>query len=242
MNKVYIRLYGGLNKLVSLKFQNKVEYDFLLPTTVKDIIESMGIPHTEVSLILLDNHSVGWDTKVKNNSRISFFPFFYSFDVSKLSKVYVTPKKLKFICDVHLGKLAKYLRILGFDCLYRNNLSDEEIINTGVKEKRIILTMDRGILKNGKVKFGALISNKKLKEQLIELNDRFQIYSKAKILSRCIICNKKLIKVNRKKASERFNYLKDKYYKDFLYCKECKRIYYKGSHYKKMLNFLENLL
>lgn len=242
MNKVYIRLYGNLNKLVSSKFQNEFEYNFLLPTTVKDIIESLGIPHTEISLILLDGHSVGWNAKIKNNSRISFFPFFHSFDISKLSMVYIIPKKLKFICDVHLGKLAKYLRILGFDCLYRNNLSDEEIINTGVKEKRIILTMDRGILKNSRVKYGALIVNKKLKDQLIELNDRFEIYSKAKILSRCIICNKKLIKVNRKKASEKFKYLEDRHYKEFLYCKECKRIYYKGSHYKKMLNFLENLL
>ncbi|MCX7820547.1 MAG: Mut7-C ubiquitin/RNAse domain-containing protein [Brevinematales bacterium] len=241
MNRLYVRLYGNLNQLVEQKYQTSFVYTFLLDTTLKDVIESIGIPHTEIGLILLDNKSVGWKTKVRDKARVSFFPLFYSFDVSKISKVYVKLPKLKFICDVHLGKLAKYLRIMGFDCLYENNYKDEEIIKIGTSERRIILTMDRGILKNSKVKYGALIRSKNLRDQLRELDERFNIGKNKKLLSRCILCNKKLKPTTRKKATKKFAYLNDKFYSGFFYCSHCDKIYYKGSHYKKMLDYLENL-
>ncbi len=239
MNRVYIRLYGNLINLSKIKEKN-FTFEFTVSTSVKDIVESLGIPHTEVSLVLVDDKSVGWNFNPSNNSRISYYPFFYAIDISKISKVYYKVEKLKFICDVHLGRLSKYLRMLGFDCYYKNDLSDEDIIQLSLREKRIILTMDRGILKNKKVTYGLLIRSKDIFEQTKEAVDRFNLYSKIKPLTRCLECNKKLKKISRKTASKTFPYLKDKYYKEFYLCPACNKIYYKGSHYERMKKILKD--
>jgi len=239
MNKITVRVYGNLKNLLKKKFSSpEIIYNFLLPTTVKDLIESLGIPHTEVELILLNGKSCNWNKKITDNSRLSVYPHFYHINIFKISKITHKPKKLKFIADVHLGRLAKYLRILGFDCLYQNDYPDEKIIKIATKEKRIILTMDRGILKHTNVTYGQLIRSKKVKEQLKEVMDRFNLQNKKKPFTLCIECNTKFKKISRKEASKTFPYLNDKYYKEFYKCHSCKKIYYKGSHYYRMLKEL----
>jgi hypothetical protein len=241
--KCFIRFYGELKNLISGK-QNKHElkFEFEIKTTTKDVVESFGIPHTEVSLILLNGESAGWNKIIDDNDRLSVFPFFYQLDIKNISKVFWQPEKLKFIADVHLGRLAKYLRILGFDCLYQNDFSDEYIIETSIKEKRIILTMDRGILKNSRVKYGFLVKSKKVKEQLRNVMDRFDLYGKTRPFSLCIDCNEKLNRISRNEASKVFTYLGDEYYKEFYRCPSCNKVYYKGSHYERMFEKLKEFL
>ncbi len=239
MSSINIRIYGNLRDLLKKKYCNgEISYHFLLPTTLKDVVESLGIPHTEVGLLLVNGKSYGWNKKISDGARLCIYPFFFQIDISGISRVIYKARKLKFIADVHLGRLAKYLRILGFDCLYQNNYPDEKIIEIALKEKRIILTMDRGILKHTRVKHGQLIRSKNVKEQLNEVMERFNLEEKKRPFTLCLDCNRKLEKISRREASKTFHYLKDRYYKEFYRCPDCRKVYYKGSHYYRMIKEL----
>ncbi|MGC8765843.1 MAG: Mut7-C RNAse domain-containing protein [Brevinematia bacterium] len=237
MNRIcYVRVYGDLRYLLHKKYRDgEITIKFLLSASVKDIIESLGIPHTEVGLVLLNGISADWNEKISDGSRLAVYPFFYNVDIKTISRVYWQPERIRFVSDVHLGRLSKYLRILGFDCVYQNNFEDEEIIEIAHREKRIILTKDRGILKNNRVKYGLLLRSKNTKEQLKEVMERFDLEAKKKPFTRCINCNQKLKKISRKEAMGVFSYLSDRYYTDFYRCSLCKKVYYKGSHYYRML-------
>ena len=146
------RFYEELNDFLP-ENKRKIEYSYAFYGTpaVKDAIEAEGVPHTEVDLILVNGKSVGFDYLLQHSDRVSVYPVFETLDISPVIRLREKPlRESKFILDVHLGKLTKLLRRLGFDSNYRNDYSDPEIVNISLKEKRIILTRDRGILKINK--------------------------------------------------------------------------------------------
>ncbi len=175
--QVAFRFYEELNDFLPFKYRKKrFEYNIATNTSVKDAIESLGVPHTEIDLILVNSNSVDFSCNLKEGDHVSVYPKFESFDIAELTKIRSEPlRKIKFILDVHLGKLAKYLRLLGFDTLYHNNLDDPEIIEIAKTEKRIILTRDLGILKNNKVTHGYWLRSQDSKEQLKEVIQRFDL-------------------------------------------------------------------
>ena len=144
---------------------------------------------------------------------------------------------MKFLCDQMLGTLAKWLRILGFDTYYTNNLTDDlEVIKIAKKEKRILLTMDKNFIYQARRENISVIeiSTTELDEQLKIALENVEI-NQDLILTRCLICNSTLnyIKKNDVKAKipDRVFESNDK----FWYCKNCNKIYWKGTHYDKML-------
>jgi hypothetical protein len=174
---ITIRFYEELNDFLHYSRRKKA-FDFLTrgKRTIKDIIESLGVPHTEVDLILANGISVNFDYHPANKDYISVYPVFEAIDISPI--VYLRPKPLRetrFILDVHLGPLARYLRMLGFDTYYRNDLDDHEIIHLSLSEKRIILTRDLFILKNGRVTHGYYVRNTNPGKQLQEIVNRFDL-------------------------------------------------------------------
>ena len=239
---VYIRLFAGLNFFVPDRLkQRTIQLVLYGNPAVKDVIESLGVPHTEFEFITVNGEIVNLSYRLNSNDHINVYPHFFQFDVSGITNDdYRRPVHHKFIIDVHLGKLNTLLRMLGFDCYYRNNLEDKEIIEIACMEDRIVLSRDIGIFKNGKVKWGYFPRSQDPKIQLKEILDRYDLRSKIKPLSRCMNCNGKIILVDKKQILDDLKENTKLYYHDFYVCKDCKKTYWKGSHYHKMLDFIEN--
>ena len=211
--------------------------------TIKDIIESIGVPHPEVALILGNGKTANFSYLIKPGDFFSIYPHLYNFKLpadNLLQPNY--PGKPEFILDVHLGRLARYLRRFGFDTAYRNDYQDQEIVEQAVKEKRIILSRDRGLLMRKRVKWAKFIWNDDPQKQLQEVFNRFnllQYYQGEE--NRCVNCNTKLIKIKKEEIIERLEPKTKKYFQDFKYCSKCDKIYWRGSHYKKTEKFIDNL-
>jgi uncharacterized protein len=242
-NRAMFRFYEELNDFLPSGQRKKENlYRFNGNPSIKDAIEAQNVPHTEVDLILVNGNPVDFGYKLLGGDRVSVYPVFESFDIGRLKGTKVKPlRETKFILDVHLGKLAKLLRMTGFDTLYHNNLEDKEIIELALAQNRIILTRDRGILKNSFVRKGYYIRSQKPEEQLKEVMSRFQLQSSTKFLSRCITCNGEIGKVKKKDIEQKLKPGTSKYFDRFFQCTGCGRIYWEGSHYDRMLDYYKNL-
>ena len=243
LKKVTLRFYEELNDFLPIdKRKKRFEHSFIDRTSVKDMIESLGVPHTEVDLILVNGNSVDFTYIVNDSDDISVYPVFESLDITNLQRLRAKPLRIpKFVLDVHLGTLAKYLRMLGFDALYKNNYKDEEIVKISLKEKRAILTKDRGILKRSEVTHGYWIRSTITKEQIIEVIKRFDLKSQMRKLSRCLLCNSLLKKISKERVTDRLpQKVKDSQH-EFYHCKNCDKIFWKGSHYTKMMGIIEKI-
>ncbi len=184
MKKVSIRFYEELNEfLPAQKRKVRFTHEYYSKPSVKDLIESFNVPHTEVDLIIVNGASVDFNYLVKDSDDISIYPEFESLDITKLQRLRPKPlRKPKFVLDVHLGTLSKYMRMLGFDTRYKNNFSDNEIIKMSLNEKRTIVTRDIGILKHKKVTRGYFVRNTNPKKQIAEIINRFDLKERLKSL------------------------------------------------------------
>lgn len=243
MHKIYLRFYEELNDfLPEEKRKKQFEHHYIDRASVKDVIESFGVPHTEVDLILVNGKSVTFNYLINDGDDISVYPVFESFDISDVQHLRPKPlRKPKFICDVHLGKLARYLRMMGFDVLYKNFFNDEEIVRLSKKEKRAILTRDRGILKRNKVTHGYYIRSSEVEKQAEEVVRRFDLQSLITEFTRCLDCNHKLIKIAKVKIKEELPPKVASAQKEFFKCPECSKLYWKGTHHQRMLSFVKKM-
>ncbi len=146
-----------------------------------------------------------------------------------------------FVLDVHLGKLARLLRMTGFDTIYRNNLDDNEIIGIALEEERIVLTRDRGILKNRWVKRGYFVQSRFAKEQLHEVITRFGLQKQIKFLSRCIACNGTIVEATMEEVRNSLQPCTLKHFNEFFRCRDCGKVYWEGSHYDRMMGFYKEM-
>lgn len=232
-----IRYYQELNFFIKPSNRGK---DIIIPIypqqSIKDLIESMGVPHTEVDLILINGISVDFSYIVKNEDRVSVYPVFESFNIEQVTKLRPEPLRcLNFILDVHLGKLTKDLRMLGFDSLYRNDYRDSEIAEISHNEGRIVLTRDRGLLKRSIITRGYYLKSDNPKVQIKEVVNRFDLIPLCKPLTRCIRCNGILKHITKEEVLGELEPKTKKYFHEFYRCKSCMKIYWRGSHYEHML-------
>jgi uncharacterized protein with PIN domain len=243
-NKAYFRFYEELNDfLPPHRVKRRFPYEFRGSPSVKDAIEAMGVPHTEVELILANGTSVGFDYNLKDNDSISVYPVFETIDITPIVKVRKrTLRHGAFILDVHLGKLARMLRMLGFDVLYRNNYRDSEIIELALREKRIILTRDRRLLHAKVIDHGYWVRATNPDKQLVEVIQRFDLGSQIKPFHRCLVCNGEIVEVDKGDVLERLEPKTIRYYDRFYICTSCSKVYWQGSHYERMREKLVNIL
>ncbi|OGU77334.1 MAG: twitching motility protein PilT [Ignavibacteria bacterium RBG_16_34_14] len=236
MKKVYFRFYEELNDfLPPEKRKIKFEHSFIDRTSVKDVIESFGIPHTEIDLILVNGKSVDFSYIVNDKDEISVYPVFESLDISDVQHLRPQPlREPKFVLDVHLGKLTRYMRMLGFDSIYKNNYKDDELVKISLNNKSTILTRDRGILKRNDVTHGYWVRNENPEEQLKEIIERFDLRNHIKEFTRCLECNILLNTIEKEKVLDRLPSKVKEWHNEFYLCPQCNRIYWKGSHYEKM--------
>lgn len=211
--------------------------------TVKHLVEALGVPHTEIDLLLANGKSIDFDYLVAENDHISVYPMFESMDIQQISKVRQKPLRTpRFVNDAHLGKLAGYLRLLGFDTLYRNDIQDDELAAISVAEDRTILTRDRGVLKRKVVIRGYLVRADSPQEQIVEVLRRFDLAGQAKPYSRCSICNGVLEAVEKEKVMDKLEPLTKEHFHQFKGCPQCGQVYWKGSHFDRMDEFLSAVL
>lgn len=242
-DSITIRFYEELNDFLDHSRRKKA-FNFILTgkRTIKDIIESLGIPHTEVDLILANQKPVQFDYHPEKDDYISVYPVFEAIDITNINLLRPKPlREPKFVLDVHMGTLARYLRLLGFDSLYRNDLEDTEIIEKSVSEHRVILTRDRQLLKNGKVTHGCFIHETKPLKQLKEVVDRLDLKSLVNPFNRCLECNGLILKVDKTDIEETLQPNTRKAFHDFSRCGSCGKIYWKGSHYERMMKLVTGL-
>lgn len=182
MKTAYLRFYEELNDfLPEKKRKTRFEHKFTDSPSIKDMIESLGVPHCEIDLIFVNGISVDFGHPVNNEDDISVYPEFESLDIKEVQHLRPEPlRNPKFVLDVHLGALAKYLRMLGIDSYYENNLTDDDLIKISAKEKRAILTRDISLLKNGNVTRGYFVRNIYPEEQVKEIISRFDLRRKIK--------------------------------------------------------------
>ena len=240
MLKLYIRFYEELNDFIRPDLRKKnIEKRLQHRTTTKDLIESFGVPHTEVDLILVNGESVNFSHPVNDGDQISVYPVFESFDISGLTGLQQRPlRNLKFIADCHLGKLAGKMRLLGFDVEYRNDIDDNELAAAVVENRKVLLTRDRRLLMRKVIDRGYLVRSQFVEEQLHEVIARFDLSKSIRPFTRCARCNGILERVEKARIQHLLEPLTKKHFEDFFQCRSCFQVYWRGSHLEKIESFI----
>ena len=243
MHTIYIRFYEELNDLLpDEKKKIRFEHHYLDRTSVKDLIESLGIPHTEIDLILVNGKSVGFDYIINDEDDISVYPVFESIDIKDVQHLRAEPlREPRFIADVHLGRLIRYLRMLGQDVYYKSNLNKEEVVKLSLDEQRTILTMGRDLLKRNEITHSYLVRNSDPEKQVIEIVKRFQLKNQLKEFTRCLGCNSLLRKVEKGEIEFRLPQKVKQNQNEFYICKNCDKIYWKGTHFDRMKSLIQKI-
>lgn len=248
MNKkqsyVVFQFFEELNDFLSPQHRNiTFNHNFKGRVSVKDLIESVGVPHTEIDFILANAKPVDFTYHVQHKDEINVYPLSEIMGVAGLSKMRREPlSTFRFIVDSHLGKLVKYLRMLGFDSLYNSNYSDTELAQLSHSENRILLTRDRGLLKHRIVNYGHFVKQTQPLKQLQEIIQWLNINHITHPFTRCILCNGLLADVNKRDVEDHLLPKTKENYTEFKQCLKCKHIYWKGSHYQKMQKLISNII
>ena len=207
------------------------------------MIEAFGVPHTEVEVILVNGRSVDFSYIVQDGDRISVYPMFESVDITPLLRLRPAPlRKPKFVLDSNLGRLARYLRLLGLDCLYRNDYQDAEVARIASEQQRTVLTRDRTLLRRRIITHGYYVRAQQPHRQVREVLARFDLYGQVKPFSRCTRCNGELESVDKQTIVDRLEPRTRKYYEEFRRCTDCGQVFWQGSHHTRMQQLVAALL
>ena len=239
--EINICFYAELNDLLPMHQRyTSFNYDIKKTRSAKDLIESIGIPHTEVDLVFVNNNSVDFNYRVEGGEQIRIYPATNSLDDASL--IHNQPKPLTdpgFLLDVHLGRLATCLRMLGFDTLYRNDNDDPTLASITARENRILLTCDRRLLMRKQIVYGYLVRSRKPQQQIQEVLNRFKLFQYQSAAARCLRCNGIIQAVSKQAVETRLLPLTKKHYDEFFQCDSCNKIYWEGSHYSKIQTLIE---
>jgi uncharacterized protein len=206
------------------------------------MIESLGVPHTAVAAITVNCRPVDFSDLVQDGDRVDVYPASLPIGIATLPLRPAIPREARFVLDTHLGQLTAYLRMVGFDTLYRNDYPDDELARISSQEQRILLTRDRGLLKRGIVVHGYYVRETDPQRQVVEILRRYNLAGAIAPLRRCIRCNGLLRAVQKAEVANRLAPKTREFFDQFSICAACDQVYWKGSHYERMRQFIESLL
>ena len=231
-----LRFYAELRDFLPKDLRSgTITRNFDVPGSVKDMIEACGIPHTEVDLIIADGHSVDFSHLVNDGEHISVFPVFESLDITPIVKVRPEPlRTVRFVADDHLGRLARFLRLLGFDTLYEGDWDDPELVRISTSENRILLTRDVGLLKHGSITHGCYVRATDPREQVTEVVRRLHLTRHLAPFTRCTTCNGELVQVAKDEIAHRLPPRTRRHVDEFQVCASCDKIYWQGAHHSEL--------
>jgi uncharacterized protein with PIN domain len=238
------RFYEELNDFLA---PDRRKQEFTVPcaraATTKHMIEALGVPHTEVELILVNGESVDFSRQLQDGDRVAVYPRFEALDVTPLLRVREYPlRNPRFVADAHLGGLAHMLRMLGFDTLYDNHFQDDAIVAIAEQDGRIVLTRDRELLKRRAVTHGCYVHAQRTEQQLREVVERLDLARSARPFTLCLHCNAPLRPVDKASVLERLPPRVQERYERFSTCDACGRVYWEGSHWRNMRRLLDGVL
>jgi uncharacterized protein with PIN domain len=231
MSTAYLSFSGRLNDfLPRLQNGRTLRVDFRERQSVKHLAESLGVPHPEIGRVQVNGREGTLNTITHDGDRLELYPVPNGCQVEP-----------RFILDNHLGRLAAYLRMLGFDCLYQNDLDDSDLAAVSQEECRILLSRDRRLLMRKAVTEGYCVRSLDPRQQLSEVIERFELADRIVPFHRCIRCNHRLEPVPKAAVLERLEPLTRLYFDEFQICPACRQIYWKGSHYERMQELIEHV-
>lgn len=241
MAQATFTFYGTLDYfLPPNQGEQPIVLEFDWRASVKDMIESIGPPHPEVDLIVINGESIGFDAIVEDGDQIAVYSDADAADITP--KQCLIPKVAgppRFILDTHLGRLASYLRLLGYDTLYRNDYPDDELAQVSHDEQRILLTRDLGVLKRSLVEYGYYVRTTQPNERLGEIHARYDLATHARPFSRCAACNGLLDDVAKAEIIDQLPDHVAASYDVFKQCQDCAKVYWKGSHVERVQALLD---
>jgi hypothetical protein len=240
---VDVRAYAELNDFLAPGSRGvTVRRPFRSHQTVKDVLEAMGIPHTEIDLIVVNGDPQGFDHRPTTGDRIAAYPMFEAFNIGSTARLRPTPlRDPRFVVDVNLGRLARLLRVLGFDVWWSSDADDRTLAEISVAQQRILLTRDRGLLKRRAITHGLFVYSDQPEQQALEVIRRLDLRDRLKPLTRCVRCNGMLARVSKDEVIDQLEPLTRRHYDEFSRCADCGRIYWAGSHYKRLLDVVDRL-
>jgi hypothetical protein len=241
---VTVRAYAELNDfLAPAERGTTVCRPFRSHQTVKDIIEALGIPHTEVDLVLANGQSVGFSHRPSCGARLAVYPVFESLDIGPVGRVRPTPlRDPRFVVDVNLGRLARLLRLVGFDVRYDRHFDDDALVDIGEEEQRIVLTRDRRLLKRGRVAHGLFVRADRPLDQIVDVLRRLDLGRRVAPFTRCLRCGGLLAEVSKADVLDQLKPLTRQHYDDFARCGDCGQVYWNGSHHRRLEELIGTIL
>jgi uncharacterized protein len=240
MIEAIVRVYGPLNDFLPTDRQQIPLLRLTSrPTTAKDLIEGLGVPHPEIDLILANGTSVPFDYIVRSGDRIAVYPRFTIVDVSTLTLVRpLATATSRFVADVHLGKLARRLRLAGLDTVYSSHEDDAGLADTAAREHRVLLTRDQALLKRRTIAYGYFVRTTDPHDQFVEVLRRFGPLD-LHPFSRCLRCNGLIREVPKSSVDAALLPRTRQHFDRFQVCEGCGRIYWKGSHWTRLKQALD---
>ncbi len=244
VRRIEVRFYAELNDFFPADRQYKtLGVQSREASSIREIVKEMGVPLSLVDLVLVNGDSVDFSYVPQNGDRISVYPVFETFDISTVTNVHPRPlREIRFVLDVHLGKLAHALRMFGFDSLFLTDCSSADLISASVNESRILLSRNRTLLSSKQLTRAYVVRSQHPIEQLKEIFERFDLYRVSAPLSRCLRCNTLLQPVDKTEVLAAIPANVGKSVRDFRRCALCGRVYWKGSHYARMLKSISEFL
>lgn len=230
------RFYAELNAfLVPQRRQQAFTVKLARAATTKHMCEACGVPHTEVAFIFVDGEPATFRRLLHDGERVAVYPAFTRFDLSPLIPLNAPPAgSPRFIADSHLGGLTRFLRMAGFDCLFRNDYDDREIAALAQQEKRIVLTRDTQLLMQRGIQYGAFVHALRTEAQFAEIVRRFALTPHFRPFTRCLLCNVPLVEVAKEEVLDLLPPSVRQRQTQFRRCPQCQRIYWPGSHWERM--------
>ena len=237
------RFFSSLNDFLPLPRKGVAfPFGFSGLPAVKDTIEAIGVPHPEIGIILINSCPAHLASPLQARDQVEVYPVIskkqWPADYFLLPPA---PEPARFILDVHLGKLARNLRLLGFDACYRNDYTDKTLADLASREGRRVLTRDIGLLKHKAITWGYWLRSQDPEKQLIEVMAYYQLQARLAPFTRCLACNGPIEAVPKEAVWDALPPKTRLYFQDFFQCSHCKRVYWKGSHYDRMLAFVAQL-
>lgn len=227
------QFHGSLNDFLPRRQKNQgLEYSSKFSTSAKDAIEAIGVPHVEVRTITVNGKVQTINYLLQPGDQVEVFPYDGHFPAG-------SPQT--FVLDVHLGGLARLLRMLGIDAVYQNDRHDREIVALALAENRALLTRDIGLLKHKVLQHGYWLRSQQPREQVLEVIRRFSLCASFVPFSRCIACNGLLVTVAKEEILPRLPKQTKEYFTEFYQCASCGKVYWKGSHYHNMQRVVDRL-